>query len=511
MNVTGALRHRGASEDSVVDGDSPSSGQPASGHSPDGGGARLFGHLDLARSTGWILALVGFIVGARVITDNSFLTHLATGNLILEQGSVPTVDSYSYLANGEGWTVQSWLVSIVYAVLDATAGGWSIRLMNGFGGAAITLGLWKLVSPARQLLTRVCLVSLALLIGTYLWPPRPLLVGLLATIVVLQVIQGQRPRWWLVPLFWIWVNSHGSFVLGCGLLGAVMVGAAIDAKAIPWKEVRDLAAGLLGCVVALINPLQWRLLWFPFHMMSRGEALDGVSEWASPSFRSPIEQVFLLLLVLIVISAVRGARWRTLLPALVFFITGLMAVRNLGLASLVIITLVAPSLHSLFGTLDGKATGAIPRLVAAVAGVGLAVSAIAVALSPPVDLSGYPIDEIEWLEERDLVANPEVRLAQRDYVGNYLTLRYGRNASIFMDDRFDFYPQEIIDDHNGLLLGGDFAEIVGRNEFDVVMWATETPFRRWLNTAEDWEIVVDGESWFVACRTTSPVYARCQP
>lgn len=511
MNVTGALRHRGAPEGSGGEGDSASADESRTGEPSGDDGAPLLGHLDLARSTGWILALVGFIVGARVITDNSFLTHLATGNLILEQGSVPTVDSYSYLANGEGWTVQSWLVSIVYAVLDATAGGWSIRLLNGFGGAAITLGLWKLVSPARQLLTRVCLVSLALLIGTYLWPPRPLLVGLLATIVVLQVIQGQRPRWWLIPLFWIWVNSHGSFVLGCGLLGAVMVGAAIDDRRIPWDEVRLVAWGGAGCLAALISPLGWRLLWFPFHMMSRSEALERVSEWASPTFRSPVEQLFLLLLGLIVVAATRGARWRSLVPALVFFIAGLMAVRNLGLASLVIVALVAPALEGLPGSIDGALRGRLPRMIAVVAACGLIVAGLGVATTATVDVEDYPLDEIDWLEERSLIATEGVRLAQRDYVGNYMTLRFGTEARVFMDDRFDFYPQEVIDDHNGLLLGGDFAEIVGRNEFDVVMWATETPFRRWLNTADDWEIVVDGESWFVACRTTSPAYGRCAP
>lgn len=127
----------------------------------------------------------------------------------------------------------------------------------------------------------------------------------------------------------------------------------------------------------------------------------------------------------------------------------------------------------------------------------------------PVDLNDYPVEEIEWLEARALIANGETRLAQRDYVGNYLTLRYGAEAQVFMDDRFDFYPLPIIKDHNVLVLGGDMAEVVGRYRFDVALWATSSPFHRWILDQPDWEIVLEGDDWFVACRATSAIYGRC--
>jgi hypothetical protein len=455
------------------------------------------------------MAVLGFVVGARTITDNSFLTHLATGRLILEGGAVPTTDPYSYAANGEPWTVQSWLVSLLYAVLDSAAGGWSIRAVNGALGAGIALGLWRLVAPARQLITRVGLVGLVVLVGTYLWPPRPLLFGLAAMVLVLQVSRELRPRWWLVPIFWFWANAHGSYVLGLVLLGAVMVGAAIDDRRLPSAELRLVAVAGLGCVAAVVNPLQWRLLWFPVQLLGRGEALDRVSEWASPSFRSPIELLYLLLLVLVVVAAWRAAGWRVLLPSLVFFIAGLLAVRNLGVAALVIVAMIAPSLEGLAGTLDGSQRGLAVGAVAVVALAGLAVVGVGVLSSEPVDLGSYPLEEIDWLEARSLIADDQVRIVQRDYVGNYVTLRYGRQARVFMDDRFDFHPRSVIDDHNGLLHDGDYAEIVARNRFDVVLWATGTPFHRWLETAADWTIVRTSDSWLIACRVTSPVYARC--
>ena len=111
-------------------------GPSGDGIGHDRQGEPVSGGPDLATSISWLLALVGFVVGARTITDNSFLTHLATGQLIIAGWSVPTVDPYAYSAAGAPWTVQSWLASLVYAGLDATAGGWAIRLLHGLVGAA---------------------------------------------------------------------------------------------------------------------------------------------------------------------------------------------------------------------------------------------------------------------------------------------------------------------------------------------------------------------------------------
>jgi hypothetical protein len=352
-------------------------------------------------------------------------------------------------------------------------------------------------------------VALALLIGTFLWPPRPLLFGLVAMVLTLEVGQGLRPRWWLIPIFWFWVNAHGSFVMGIGVLGAIMVGSAIDQRRLPRVEIGTLAMAGLGCLVGAVNPVGPRLLWFPFHLMGRNEALDRVSEWGSPGFRSPVELLFLIPLILIVVAASRQAGWRTLLPSVVFFVSGLLAVRNLGLASIVIVALVAPALADLGGTTDGSERGRPGAVITLVAAGGLLAASVGVFQGAPVDLEDYPMAEIDWLERNQLVAQDDVRLLQRDYVGNYLTLRYGTEARVFMDDRFDFHPLDVIEDHNALLLGGDVADVMDRRAFDVALWASDTHFHRWVASREDWRVVMSDDSWFVACRTTSPVHQRC--
>ena len=58
--------------------------------------------------------------------------------------------------------------------------------------------------------------------------PRPQLVGfLLFAITVLawrEMVRDQRPRWWLVPLFWLWACSHGLWTFGLAVSALTLAG-----------------------------------------------------------------------------------------------------------------------------------------------------------------------------------------------------------------------------------------------------------------------------------------------
>lgn len=465
--------------------------------------------MSLERSLGVLLAMVGFVVGAAVLTDNSLLTHIATGELILERGSVPSTDPYSATARGEPWTVQSWLVSVLYAVVHGAAGPAGLRILHGFVAAAVAVGVWVLVSPARQVVTRTGLAMIPIGVGLTFWSPRPLMFGLLGVVAVLLALRGLLPPWMMVPVMWVWVNSHGSFPLAVVLIGAVVVGAGLDDKRWPSAEGRVLAWTVGGTLAGALNPIGPAILWFPIQMLGRREALQGVLEWSAPQFKSVGEWLFLALVPLLVLAATRGARGRELVPGLVVLAAGLLAIRNINVASIVVVAAIAPALTDLVGSADGAERGIIARAAAASGAVGLVVAVAAVAVAPGFDLDAYPIEEVEALERQDLVADPDVRLVHRDGVGNYLTFRYGPSAAVFIDDRFDFYPLEITADHLDLLEGGDVGEILDRRKADVVLWEADGSLAHWLRASDRWDVVLEGEFWVVACRRDGPVQDRC--
>lgn len=454
----------------------------------------------LARAVGWLMVALGFLIGSRVISDNSFFTHLATGNLILDNQAVPTSDVFSYTATGEPWTVQSWFASVWYRTIYEVAGLGAVRIANGLIVAALVATLWRLTDPARTLLPRVLLTGTALTIGAMMWSPRPLLFGLLCFALAIEVIETpRRPLWLLVPIMWLWVNTHGSFPLMFIFLGAVGVGQLIDDRKF---HRRDVHAGLwliAGTLVGAVNPVGFKLLVFPFELLAKREALEDVSEWMAPSWSRPSEWAFVLLAFVLVVAAKLGASWRHLLPAFGFFVTGLLAVRNINPAALVLVVGAAPALAALPGTLDGNVRSVASRGVAALSVALMAIVGAYVFTTPGINYESYPVLEVDWLEERGLVAQPDVNVVHRDTAGNYLELRFGADARVFMDDRYDMYPMEVIDDHAALYFGGDFAEILGRYEADVVLWESKGSFADWLRSDENgWTVTVDGDDWLVA-------------
>ncbi len=463
------------------------------------------------RSLSLAFALAGFVAAAGIMADNSLLTHLATGHHILDAGSVPSTDPYSRFGAGQAWTVQSWSVSVVYAVLDRLAGPAAIRLFHGALGAGIGLGLWRLSGPARELPTRIVLTALPLVVGVGLWSPRPLLVGLAALVALLCLVQQDRPGWLLVPLLWLWANAHGSFPLALALLVLLAIGSWLDRGRPPRRELALVGWAGVGSVLAAVGPIGPALLAFPAQVVTRREAMFGVVEWEPPSYTSPAELTWLALALALLVAARRGLGWRALLPAGAMVLAATLALRNVAPASIVVAALAAPALAGLRVRRPASSSALrapLLRAVGVASAVALVVAVAAVATGPALDLARYPVAAVDALEAEGLVPSEEVVTVHREAVGNYLTWRYGPGARVFVDDRFDFHDLDLLADHRDLLAARGPREVLDRWEADVVLWEVDHPLVDWLEEAPEWS-VRRGPEWVVACRSGGAATDRC--
>ncbi len=526
-SVEEAVLDRVADQIPAPDGSDGDSGQTAAGaRAPESG---RVGHQlpDSSWGLGLGVALVGFLLAATTMVDNSFLTHLTTGHLILAEGQVPATDPYSWFGVGQPWTVQSWSVSVLYALIDRIGGlGW-VRLLHGLVGATIGAGSWYLARPVAHRGFRLALALIPLLIGVDYWAPRPLMFGL-AALTGLLVINAKSARGrLLVPLMWLWANAHGSFPLGLVVLGAMAVGDRIDSGRWSRGPLERLAWAGLGTGLAMVGPLGWRVLWFPVEVLGRREALTGVKEWRAPSFDGPWELLWLALVGLIVVAARHRVGWAVLLPAGLMAVSGLMAVRNLAPSAIVLVAVLAPTIGRVTNErrrlADETARRPSPsggrrsvvgleKAVGVAAIAGFAVAAATIAVSPAMDLADYPVEEIDALEARGLLplgewgedSGAEPVLVHRDFVGNYLTWRFRGAAPVFVDDRFDFHAQELLDDHLDLVAGRDPGPILDRRGANLVLWQADSALASWLEATERWQLVMADDRWVVACRVANP-------
>src|SRR5687767_7206738 len=101
---------------------------------------------------GQVVVLIAALIGTSELHDNSFLTHLATGRLLLDEGigqlwgGMP--DPYTFTSGGRNWVVQSWFASVLYAGAEDVAGAAGIRVLTALTCAALGALAWRLTRSA---------------------------------------------------------------------------------------------------------------------------------------------------------------------------------------------------------------------------------------------------------------------------------------------------------------------------------------------------------------------------
>ena len=439
-------------------------------------------------------ALFGLRIGLRPLGDNSFFIHLRTGLDLVRTGHVPRTDPYSFTSGGDAWVVQSWLASAAYGAAEWIGGFPAVRVLQG-----LLYGLlaWLVARAVRTgTAWRTALGgALAIGLGVVYWSPRPLAFGLLGLAATVLIVERRRPWWWLLPVVWVWVNSHGSFVLGLGWLVLVAAGQRLDGQerpdVLPW-----LGGFVAGLVVACANPLGPRLLVFPLAVVSRREAFAQVAEWKSPSFQGAAGTFTLLCLVgLVVVLARARPAWRDLLPVVAFVLAGLAAQRNLPMAGVVAAPVLARALRV---PVPEDRRPQVHLAIAGLLGV-LALFFVAVAASGPAfDLEGYPVAAARLLE-------PGARVATTDIAAGYLILERGEDANVLMDDRVDLHPVAQAEDYVRLLDGKpDALTLLERYGADAVLWETDTALDAQLAASDSgWRRVGTRAGWAVWVRAAA--------
>ena len=444
------------------------------------------------------IALAGFTLGARPIGDNSTFVHIRTGVDIADGLGIPRVDPYSFTARGARWVVQSWLPEALYGFGRRIGGDGMLVLQQ-----AVLMGVlaWLIArlaragTPARTMLAGVVAVGA----GAAYWSPRPLLFGLLCLALTVTVVERRASSWWLVPVVWVWVNSHGSFPLGVAWLGLVGVGAWIDTRRFPRDVARYAVAFGVGLVVSVLNPLGPRLLAFALTVGEKKDVFQYIREWRSPDFQSGTGLFTLVFLLAAFVILLRSRPpWRVLVPTVAFLGMGLVAVRNLSMLAIV----VAPALGAALRGADQRDEAVAPprvnTLIAGVLAAAFVLFGVGGATGKAIAVDSYPVASVRWLERAGLVGDPAHRLAAQDVVGGYLILRHGRDARVFIDDRIDMYPVSVTKDYVALLHGEARAlSVLERHRIDTVLWQRDLPLATILRADDGWKQVRRDGDWAV--------------
>ncbi|MBW3557428.1 MAG: hypothetical protein KY454_10900, partial [Actinobacteria bacterium] len=452
--------------------------------------------------------LLGLRLGLRRLGDNSLFLHLRTGIDMISSGSIPRTDPYSFTAAGRPWVVQSWLPEATYGVAHRIGGFTGVRLLHGlvYGLLAWLIGRRSRTGSAvRTALAMALVVG----VGIVYWSPRPLAFGLLAFAATVTLVEERLPPWLLVPLVWIWVNSHGSFLLGAAWLVLVAVGQWLDSRGarlrtvpvLPW-----LGWFTAGLVVSVINPLGLRLLTFPGTVLEKREAFRHVVEWRPLDLQTPTAVVTVTCLAGAVVVLVWGRKalgWRDLLPVAALVLAGLLAQRNLPVAAIALAPVLGRALQAPAQAASAAASGQNRRLnlvLAALLGTLALLFTAAARPEPALALEGYPVRALRLAGEHTSLR----RLVTDDVAAGYVILVHGTGAGVFIDDRVDFYPVAVTLDYLRLSGGHPASlDILDHHRAEVVIWEQRLPLVRRLEVSPAWRAVGTRDGWAVFVRAAA--------
>lgn len=457
-----------------------------------------------------------FSGAAKLLTDVDTGYHIRAGEYIARTLSIPRLDIFSFHTPRLPWTAHEWLSEVIMAAIHHLLGLTGVVAFFALLLAGTTAALFKILrSYGTDILLATVMTALVFLSSQIHWLARPHVFSFLLMVcwhhLLESWLRGGANRLYLLPaLMLLWVNLHGGFLGGFILLGAYLAGALIALFQLPLpargaqrKKAGQLCLIIAACLVAsLANPYGYRILLFPFQLVSNSYLMDHVSEFLSPDFHDLMPFKYLLLL-LIAVFALSGKTVRAteLILILLFTNMALYSARYIPLFALIvapILTRQSDQAGSPFGDrlrdlfekrsqniarMDARATG---YLWPAAALLIVAVAAGSGKVEHSFDETTKPVAAVEFLMRERIAGN----MFNNDEFGDYLIYRSYPLYPVFFDGRSDMYGVgKMKEYYNVINFQPGWELIFDKYRITWVFFDTDSNFSRYLLKDKNWVLI----------------------
>src|SRR3954447_5254639 len=309
---------------------------------------RLLRWLPVALVCGVLVKIAQHAAGP--ISDPDAWWHLRLGNDLIAQHALTAPDHWSSFAT-VSWAPTEALPEVVSAFVERGFGLPGLAWLYALVAMAVAVVVYLTDRREGSAVPAAVAATLTVLAGSGSLTSRPQLLSFVALPVVLaawlQTERDLKPRWWLVPLTWLWSMCHGFWFIGVGYGVVFVVGIALSRRA-ELRQLVRLALVAVGClVVVVLNPSGPGVLEAPFAV--RGLA-KYVVEWQRTDLTQsgPIAAAVMILATAAIWTATRrGVSWARVLVLLTAVVLLWYAARLVVVAGIVASPLLAGSLEVL--------------------------------------------------------------------------------------------------------------------------------------------------------------------
>ena len=403
-----------------------------------------------------LIALTVFLAVPKGIDDPDIGWHLRNAEYQIHHRAFIHQDMYSFTTHGKPWMDYEWLSEIPYYLGWKWFGARGIYFVMLLALETILLGIFGLAFLESGNTKSAFLISfLAIFLATVSFGPRTLLFGWIFLVVELAILysfQKGRDFTPLLPLvFLLWINSHGSWIIGLVLLAVFSLSGCIagnwgliEAKRWSGAQKRKLAwVSLLSTLALFVNPYGWRLVLYPFDMAFHQKLnIASIDEWRTVNFHEIRGKILLgIIAAAILLQLYRQRKW--MLHEIAFLFIGLYAgltySRFLFLAAILVLPFLSRDISEWMPYYSEKDK---PWLNAPIIICFLAVIFMHLPTNSQVESRGssrYPYRALTYLQD----FHPRGNVFNAFLWGGYLIWNT-RQVPVFIDSRVDIY------EHNGV-------------------------------------------------------------
>lgn len=473
-------------------------------------------------------AFVGLVALATLllshpVVDQDVWHEIALARELFQSGTLPTVDPFSYTPTVD-FIQHEWLAGVFALWAVQYGGGFGLALLKYLLGIALAAFL-----TLRLRMERGSLVVLAPVVFLALNMLQPgfgavraqiySLVAVAALLWFLALDRNGNRRWmgaWL-PLFVIWLNVHGGFILAFGILGAEWIERACKGR----RDWHLVALGSAMLAAVSINPygLRYYLYMAEALTIRRPDIKEWQPIWEVASV-FPASVIAFTLSLLVLAYAVRVRGWRNATGIGIVLLLMLASIRTnritmfYGLAFLCTVpALLQGSPVALWGerTLRRFSTALLPAtaiLALLLAGVAATRQPFQI-LVPAHALPAwgqhvvYPVAAVDYLRQQQFRGNLMVSFP----IGAYVMWKLHPNVKISMDSRYEVaYPPLLVEQFIELYRSGAGAsEILRTYPHDALLVEADSPLRQAVETDARWNLVYSDPVYRIYAPHSSPL------
>lgn len=448
-----------------------------------------------------LVALVVFLAIPKSIADPDIGWHLRNAEVQLQAHAFLRQDVYSFTVHGKPWMDHEWLSEIPFYLAWRAFGPRGIFLVTVVAIEAILLGilgLGYLESKSIKAAFLTCFV--AIFLAGVSFGPRTLLFGWIFLVAELGLLysfnRGHDHLWALPAIFLLWVNTHGSWIIGLVLLGIFVASGlvegtwgSIEAKRWTRPQAWKLAwVSALSVLALFVNPYGSRLVLYPFDMAFHQKLnIGNVEEWKSLDFHSPRGKIVLATLAAaILLQLVRRRRW--MLHEVLFVLVGMYAAltysRFLFLAAILVLPFLA---RDLAGWVPYYADRDKPWLNAPIMLGALLAVVLLFPTNRRLEERGadlFPVQALPYLQH----FHPQGNVFNDFMWGGYLIWNV-RQVPVFIDSRVDVFERNgMLADYLHAARIQDSLQILDKYSIRYVLFSNHVPLTYLLQHTPGWKV-----------------------